>query len=97
MYIGKDRPGTKGHFEVSNNYFTSVTYNMLYTMSMRRLYNKKTSYIHNLQLIYTFEYNTLYRKIKTCYVTKVVCNMYKLLYTLLYDMLYSCLENQCNT
>ena len=60
-------------------------------MSMRRLYNNKTSYIYNLQLIYTFEYNTLHKKIKTCYqcyVTKVVCNMYKLLYTLLYDMLY---------
>ena len=70
---------------------------MLYTMSMRRLYNNKTCYIYNLQLIYTFEYNTLYKKIKTCYVTKVVCNMYKLLYTLLHDMLYSCLENQCNT
>ena len=51
----------------------------------------------NLQLICTFEYNTLYKKIKTCYVTKVVCNMYKLLYTLLHDMLYSCLENQFNT
>ena len=61
------------------------------------IYNDKTCYIYNLQLIYTFEYNTLYKKIKTCYVTKVVCNMYKLLYTLLHDMLYSCLENQCNT
>ena len=66
-------------------------------MSMRRLYNNKTSYIYNLQLIYTFEYNTLYKKIKACYVTKVVCNMYKFLYTLLYEMLYSCLENPCNT
>ena len=72
---------------------------MLCTMCMRRLYNNKTSYIYNLQLIFTFEYNTLYKKIETCYVTKVVCNMYKLLYTLsrLHDMLYSCLENQCNT
>ena len=66
---------------------------------MRRLYNNKTCYIDNLQLIYTFEYNTLYKnlKIKTCYVTNVVCNMHKLLYTLLHGMLYSCLENQCNT
>ena len=70
---------------------------MLHTMLMRRLYNNKTSYMYNLQLIYTFEYNPLYKKIKTRYVTKVVCNMYKLLYTLLNDMLYSCLENQCNT
>ena len=52
-------------------------------MLMRRLYNNKTSYIYNLQPIYTFEYNTLYKKIKTCYVTKVVCNMYKLLYTMI--------------
>ena len=66
-------------------------------MLMRRLHNNNTSYIYNLQPIYTFEYNTLYKEIKTCYVTKVVCSMYKLLYTLLYDMLYSCLENQCNT
>ena len=34
-------------------------YNMFYTISMRRLYNNKTCYIYNLQLIYTFEYNTL--------------------------------------
>ena len=72
-------------------------YNMLYTMSMRRLYNNKTCYIYNLQLIYTFEYNTLHKKIKTCYVAKVVCNLYKVLYILLHDMVYSCLENQCDT
>ena len=40
-------------------------YNMLYTMLMRRLYNNKTSYIYNLQLINTFEYNMLYKKKKT--------------------------------
>ena len=51
-------------------------------MLMRKLYNYKTSYIYNLLLIYTFEYNTLYKKIKTSYVTKVVCNMYKLLYSI---------------
>ena len=63
---------------------------MLHTILMRRLDNNKTSYIYNLQLIYTFEYNTLHHKLKTFYVTKVLCNLYKLLYTLLYDMLYSC-------
>ena len=55
-------------------------------MSMRRSYKNKICqcYIYNLQLIYTFEYKTLYKKIKSCYVTKVVCNMYKLLYILLH-------------
>ena len=46
-------------------------YHMLYTMSMRSLHNIKTCYIYNLQLTYTFEYITLYKKIKACYVTKV--------------------------
>ena len=61
---------------------------MLYTMSMRRLYNNRTCYIYNLQLIYVFEYDTFYKKIKTCYATKVVCNMYKLVYTLLHVSCY---------
>ena len=31
--------------------------------------------MYNLQLIYAFKYNMLYKKTKTCYVTKVVFNM----------------------
>ena len=52
------------HFMLQTTDLSYVTkhcsiYNMLYSMSMRRLYNSKTCYIYNLHLIYTFEYNTL--------------------------------------
>ena len=62
-----------GFFPNSCGITAAIRPNMLDTMSKRRLYNNKTCYSYNLQLIYTFEYNTLYdKKIKPCCVRKVV-------------------------
>ena len=61
------------------------------------IYNHKKCYAYKLKLMYTNKYNTLYKNIIECYITKVVYNILNVLCKMLYAMLYSSWENQCNT